>query len=238
MQLPQTSNPLLFWMDPSEKFVYKDSSNKITSILNRVNGERILPPTIGPTWVDNSLNGHPTLSFTGSQSLIYNFNQNGASSGFKKPFIMMSVARTLSPVSPQSVLMQGFDRSVSALSSVQYTIFSSNAVSISKIDDIGNAGFTSGAAIDTKYHLYCNIYDGTLLKQRIDGKEVNSGDANAIVNSNMNQISIGDLSPLAASLAVHFYFTGNIATTLAYTTNYGCSIDYSAEDYLMKYYGL
>lgn len=52
MQLPYTNSNLLLWLDPSERFVYKDSSKKVSSVLNRVNGIPLIQNTFSkqPIW--------------------------------------------------------------------------------------------------------------------------------------------------------------------------------------------
>lgn len=86
MQLPRTTNSLLYWMDPSEKFITKNSSNKVLAVANRTNGELAIPSFgFEPLWVDNAIGGKPVLRFNGAQNLVYNLNVSASSIGTNIP---------------------------------------------------------------------------------------------------------------------------------------------------------
>lgn len=102
MPLPHTTNYPLIWVDAAEKFVNKDASNNVVSIINKINEGLILPETAAsvPQWADNQINGYPALIFSGAQSMYYNLPINAGSVGILKPLMLTVVAKinTFSPV--------------------------------------------------------------------------------------------------------------------------------------------
>lgn len=250
MQLPYTSNDLLFWLDPARKFVSKDSSNRILSILNRVDGNLILPNTAtGPTWVDNSLNGQPTLAFDGTQSLLYNLNPNVTSVGIQKPFMITMVARnTVYGAKNICACMAGSQTSSNPgylllfFNNLGQNIFYSQRI----VDNANSAFNNPGASLfDLNYHVFTIAYDGIYLRLRMDGVEilsslVSTSLTNQTTQITLNQICIGYLAPQKAVPLGAFidYLIGNIASVMVYSANIGMPLDYSHEEYLKAYFNL
>lgn len=235
MTLPYTSNSLLFWMDCAEKFVTRDSSNKIISIVNRVDGNPIVPQTniSQPTWVDNSINGYPALSFTGAQCLSYDLPDFAGCTGAKKPLILMIVAKinTFSPVSTLTMLRNKTNTNpkfyfFAAVSGV-------NRVLVARYDDLGNNDFTPLTfEADTSTHIYTNAYDSTSLKLRIDGIEkANVTATNGTAPLTANRLFIGSNGDTG-------FTNAKIAEVILYSGDYGGALDFSPEQYLKDKYGL
>lgn len=92
---------------------------------------------------------------------------------------------------------------------------------------------------DFKYHVYTVAYDGLSLKLRRDGIELNNTSAASLIDRqcSINQLCIGDFSPLIATSG-HNYFIGNVAMATAHMGKVGGTLDYSIENYLMDYFGI
>lgn len=248
MQLPITSNSLLFWLDPAEKFVMRDSTNKLISVLNRVDGLPILPNSVTPpTWVDNSINGHPSLAFDGTQSLLFNFNLNVTSVGLKKPYIITIVAKNLvfSAAKNACICMAGSQNSANPGHIVlAFNSAGQNIIYMQRTNDTSQFAFNNPAAsVDTNYHVYTLAYDGNFLRIRIDGTEISASTtsaSNMTTASTLDQICVGNLAPkkLIALGAFINPFVGNIAAMVAYSANAGMPLDYSYETYLKEYFNL
>lgn len=249
MQLPYTANSLLFWMDPTEKFVTKDGSNNVSAIVNRAGwtGNNLITTNsvTSPVWTDNSVNGQPTIAFSGAQSMLFNMDDSAAPVGNKKPFMMVLVARCLVFSTPKSNIPFFMGNKYSA-NPAQAFFFSTQSAtptcSHQKVSNTIQAAFSAAIPpVDTGYHVFTSAYDGTSLKLRIDGVEVNNTSAvNLTTACSLNQVALGYVTPpkVATIGAFTEYFTGNIATALAYIAEYGAPLDYSIEDYLMDYYGI
>lgn len=236
MPLPTTTNYPVLWMDAGEKFITKDSNNKVTSVCNRVNENIILPETgtSSPTWIDNQINGYPALSFAGAQSLYYNFPYNAATVGAKKPLILIVVAKieSFSPVSTICALASSTNVNVRQYLSVG--IIGTNKINCIRIDNSSASDFINPLVnADSNYHIYTQSYNGSTLRLRVDGTEVGSVPAtNSVGDFSGNKMYIGSVGNVSGP------FTGKIAEVLLYTGDYGCSLDYNPELYLKDKYGL
>lgn len=241
MQLPITSNSLLFWLDPSEKYVLRNRSNSLISVVERLSGVPLTSDT-APTWADNVVNGLPAFTFAGAQNLRFNFNRNSISVGTKKPIVIMAVAKcttyttNLGLGSP--LFMVGSQTNSNTYLTTYFVSSSGNKIQISRGDDNGGGDTGSFILNDTSFHIYTAIYDGVRLKLRVDGVEKNSLAASSGVGPfDGNQLSIGDFTTSAVSGFGHDYFVGNIATVLMYEGVNG-DVDLTPETWLKQYYNL
>lgn len=241
MQLPYTSNSLLAWIDPSEKYILRDRSNNLISVVERLSGIPLTSDT-APTWADNVVNGLPAFTFAGAQNLRFDFNKNVISVGTKRPIAIMVVAKcttytaNLGLGSP--LFMMGSRTNSNTYLTTYFVSSGGNKIQISRGDD--NAAGDTGSFIlgDTSFHVYTVIYDGTRLKLRVDGVEKDSLAASSGTGPfDGNQLSIGDFTTSAVSGFGHDYFVGNIATVLMYEGING-DIDLTPETWLKQYYGL
>lgn len=235
MDLPYTSNSILFWMDCAEKFVTKDSSNKIISIANRINDGIILPQTNVSqlTWVANEINGYPALTFSGAQSIYYDLPANNGSIGIKKPLILIVVAKitSYSPVFTLTML-----RSSTNTNPTFYLfggVLGTNKMIAARYDDAGANDFTPTTYnADTLPHIYTNAYNGATIKLRVDGVEKASAAAtNGVASLTGNRLYIGTNGDLGFS-------NSKIAEVILYSGESGGSLDFSPEEYLKAKYNL
>lgn len=243
MQLPLTSNSLLFWLDPSEKFVALGPNNRITSIVDRLSGIPLFAdnPVSFPVWSDNNINGRPALIFSGAQNLRFNFNYNAASVSIAKvPITLMMVVKTdtFTGGSGSTVLDLGSKTNANPGLILGTGISSGNKVRAYRFDDIGNSDFGTLIASDTNFHLYTIIYDGANIRLRIDGKQIDSVIASSSTGRfDGNQLSIGDYTQSSATAFGHTYAICKVATILMYVGLVG-DVDLNPEDYLRQYYGI
>jgi hypothetical protein len=239
MQLPYTSNSLLAWIDPSEKYVLRDKSNNLISVVERLS-DIPLTSDVGaaPTWADNVINGRPAFTFAGAQNLRFNFNRSAVSVGTKKPIVMMAVAKTTTfPGAGGTLFDLGSLTNANAVLTTQFLSSGGNKVQNVRLDDASAADSGNVIAADTSFHLYTLIYDGTKLKLRVDGTQVDSITVTATGSFDGDQLSIGDYTVLAAGNYGHAYLTGKVATVLMYEGANG-DVDLSPETWLKQYYGL
>lgn len=240
MNLPITSTSLLFWMDPSERFVARDSSNKITSVVERISGSPILPRSsaTSPTWTVNIRNGQPALSFGGAHALRFNFPPRVISTGTRNPIVVSVAAKANSFAVGDSSLM---DLGSSTLSnpalSLDYT--AASFLQVYRYDDFSvSADFATktNPSTPTAWHIYTGIYDGTNMILRVDGVQLNINPAtNSTGHFSGDQLAIGDYTDGGVSGFGHGYFNGYIGQVIMYG---GSSPDIDVENYLKDYYGI
>lgn len=238
--LPVSSNPLLFWMDPLEKFVDRDSTNKVNSVVERVTGGAILPysGTSRPTWRDNIFNGFPVLNFNTTHSLRFNFMPQSVSSGIRNPIMITVAAQATSfPIGDNCIANLGSRTQSNSDLSLDFT--TGPSMQAYRYDDtsvVADAAFTVAPPTPLKLHIYTAIYNGTVITLRIDG---NLADSRAATNStghfSGDQIAIGNFTDAAIPVFGNGGFTGNIGQLLIY---YGNPTDLGPENYLREYYGI
>jgi hypothetical protein len=246
MQLPLTSNSLIFWLDASEKFVnFSQNTNNFSSIEERVSGISCFSDAGAvPTWNRNMINGRPALSFNGSQNLYFNFDKRVMSSGVNIPIVMMAVAQTTVFSASGPVLFSlGSQTNPNATFTLSDNIAGGKDVFGGiRYDDLGNGdGIAAPIYTDSNWHLYTYIFDGLTLRARVDGVEQTAVKANISLTLNNrlsgDQIGIGDYTQQTATTFGHGYWTGNLASLVVYAGKNG-DVDLNAEDYFLKLYNL
>lgn len=243
MQLPYTSNSLLAWIDTSEKYVLRDSSNNLVSVVERLSGIPLTSDTgAAPTWADNQVNGRPALTFAGAQNLRFNFNKDAASVGTKNPIALMAVAQCTTYTANLGLGSPLFHLGSSTLANTYLLAYflasGGNKIQTARGDDAGNGDAGGFVLSDTSFHVFTVIYDGTRLKLRIDGVEKNNVAAPLTTGHfDGNQLSIGDFTTGGVGGFGHDYFIGKVATALVYEGLNG-DIDLSPETWLKQLYGL
>lgn len=240
MNLPFTSTSLLFWMDPSERFVARDSSNKITSMIERISGSPIRPraSATSPTWQPDIRNGQPALSFGGAHALVFNFAPLVITTGTRNPIVVSVAAKANSfAVGDNSLMALGSATLTNPAMSLTYT--SATFLQVYRFDDVSvstDAAIKTNPSTPTSWHIYTGIYDGTNLILRIDGVQVASSvAANSTGHFTGDQLGIGDYTDGAVGGFGHGYFNGYIGQVVVYG---GTSPDIDTENYLKDYYGI
>lgn len=235
MNLPYTSGSLLFWLDPSEKFVYRDASNKVTSMIDRVNESVALSPTVAsrPTWRDNRINGRPVLSFAGAQRMRLPLNSRNIINGTNVPTVITCLMQDLG-TADGSVVDLGHTTNVNPEQGiivfggiVSYRFDNHSSVS----GDFGNP-----ITINQSPHVITYLFDGAHIIVRIDGVQRDSI-PNTLTTGNFScdQFAIGDVTDAFFAFGGSFPFIGNIGQVIGYQQK---DPDFEPETYLMQYYGL
>lgn len=240
MQLP-IKDSLLFWCDPSERFVFRDSSNKITSVIEKVSDKPLLPASTAaaPTWVANVVNGQPVMRFAGAQSLKLSLDTRSITTGTKNPLVVSAAVRATSfPGGDNAVLELGSATLSNPGISIDFT--TGPVIQAYRYDDtnlVADAALKNPAPTPTAWHIYTAIYDGTNMILRIDGVEINSIAAtNGVGHFTGDQIVIGDFTDGTVSGFAHGFFTGDIGQVIVYGGD--GSPDLDVENYLKAYYGI
>lgn len=240
MSLPMSSNSLLFWMDPLERFVNRDSSNKVNSVVERVSGGAILPysGTSRPIWKDNIINGFPVLNFNTTDNIRFNFMPQTVSSGIKNPIMITVLAQATSfPIADNCIANLGSRTQYNSALSLDVT--AGPTMQAYRYDDtsvVADAAFIVGPPTPTKFHIYTAIYDGTAMTLRIDGNLASSVPAtHSTTHFSGDQIAIGNFTDAAIPVFGNGGWTGNIGQLLVY---YGTPADLGPETYLRQYYSI
>lgn len=178
MRLPYTPSNLALWLDPQEKQVYKDSNNKVYSVLNKVNGKPIVQanPAAQPTWSETSFNGVPGLTFSGSQYL--NCNDIAAiCAGNKTPLTIVQAVLQPAIATAMPFTMSVGNLSAFALYEVAFTnAFTGNDFFITYSDDAHQVGgpqvvYSSPSVTNTPF-VYTATYGNNSISLRINGVDI------------------------------------------------------------------
>ena len=237
MQLP-IKDSLLFWLDPSERFVARDNNNKITSVIEKISDKPLLPASTSaaPTWTVNAINGQPAMTFAGGQSLKFSFGTRTVSTGTKNPLVITAVAKGTSfPTADNAILELGSATLTNP--GISLDITTGPVFQAYRYDDTNlTADAATKTPATTAWHVYTVVYDGTNIILRIDGAQVASTAAtNGVGHFTGDQIVIGDFTDGTISGFTHGYFTGSIAQVISYAST---SSDPDPENYLLAYYGI
>jgi uncharacterized membrane protein YeaQ/YmgE (transglycosylase-associated protein family) len=215
MQLDYNVSGLSLWIDPSEKFVNRDTSNGVISIIERATGQVITQPTASarPTWAPKALNNTPGFVFSGAHYLIADWLApyfNGTRTGFTCVFAC--IANTVGAA-------KGF--SMAHTTSASYRgiaprFDTSGTVKGNNHDHVGNVLDHSGVPTsggDTSPHIYTLLDNGMTSLVKRDGALISAADKSVHGTSLFNQFTIGaDRS----SGSVGSFLTGVIGSMIVY----------------------
>lgn len=238
MNLPLTSTSLLFWCDPSERFVFRDSNNKITSVIEKMSDKPLLPASTStaPTWVANVVNGQPIMRFAGGQSLKFDFDVRNITTGTKNPTIITVVAKATSLIGGDNTIVEIGSPTISN-TGLALVFNSPPTAQTYRYDDtsgLADQAVFTGAV--SAFHVWTAIYDGTNLTIRKDGVQISSNAAtHSTGHFSGNQIVIGDYTDGGVGGFGHAYVTGDIGQVIVYG---GTSADLDTEIYLGQLYGI
>lgn len=260
MQLPINLNNLLIWVDPSEKYIYRNyTTNKVSAVKNRIkNGLPIAQsnPTLQPTWNSTIMNGLPGLVFTSTNELTNGQKLTMALDSAlisNKPLIM-SAAIAIGSTGTGDVVSSGsipIEIGSSTLGNgaggegfgmIFFAQFPPNpntgqiySYIFGDPNGASGNGFTTSTTLDTNIKIYTLIWDNsTQMTLRINGQTIGTSPFSnfAISSYTLNSFALGaDNYPSGAQ----YYFNGNIGQVVVYQ---GSTTDFAVEDYLMKLYGI
>lgn len=233
MNLPYTSNSLLFWLDCSEKYVQRNSHNTVIGVVERQSGELLVPTTFAgdhyPTWVNNVINQHPVFRFDGYSTFKFPLLPGSPATGTNKPIALMVVANCTD---------QGAAVSIgSANTGASFETFFTDETDLTsyRFDDLGDEDTGNNASITVGWHVITTIYDGINLIQRVDGVQKYS-----VAASNTNgQPFTSDWVIVGSDVfdPVDDHYIGDIACVIVYEGKNG-SIDLNPETWLLEKFGL
>lgn len=237
MKLPYTPSSLVLWLDPAEKFVQRDSNNKVLSVLNRVNGNPIIQTTAAaqPTWSATSFNGTPGLTFNGSQGLTAN-DIGLLMSGNKK---QITIVQAIYQPIPALGIGVSFGTSLNATLNYYFTDFSpfgtTSGISFNmgRFDDSHSSVFAriDSTSISNVPFVYTATYTSTSVSLRINGVDIQTTpDTDGQLT--VNNCTIGSV---INSAGISSGLTGVIGPTLIFLGSNGVI---SAEKAVMRAVGL
>lgn len=225
----------MLWADPSEKFVYVNSNNKVTSLLDRVSGNPGRPrkPIEGPIWRDNVINGKPILSFTNGQNLRWDINPLSAIRGVNVPVSITCLVQDLGTADGSVV-----DLGHKALINPEQGFILFGGVTSYRFDDHSNVSgdFGNAVIIDKAPHVVTYLFDGKNIIIRIDGRE-RDAIPNTLTGGNFScdQFAIGDVTDAFFFFGGSFPFIGNLGMVAVYQ---GKTASVEVESFFKDYYGL
>lgn len=231
MQLPITSAPLYFLMDPDRKFVNFNQTTyptiQVASVLNRATELPIIQGTSSaqPVWSVAPLSGTyswqanpsqqvpgtpgiPGMTFAGAQFLP--FNSLGAkASGTEQPFTMVSQANCVTFASGTAQTVWSFGSTSSATPKASL-VYQSGLFKFSVTNSAGT--FTASATADALTRTITCVNSGTTLTMISGGSVVATASITAAAET-YNTFTIGALNSNGTTNA---FFNGAIGKVLMY----------------------
>lgn len=252
LQLPLTSaGSNIFWLDPSERFINRNKSNKIVAVIDRHSGSILTPPTNAPTYhrsllgkYANEGNGRPGLTFDGYQSLRQNYTTKFVLNGVGKQVIYVGACYPTSFTPSGTNTNVVFNLGGATPSTAGYFLFEffntgGNGCDIERGDDASNQDNSGIQAAESKLHIYTVIYDGLNMILRIDGvQKLKTVATNSHAGSlTIDQIAIGDYTDGSFPAFPHANYIGHLGMQAMFYSNPSHTPS-EVEDYMMKYYGM
>lgn len=229
----------MLWLDTAEKFVVKDSSNNVTTILDRISGVPIIQSTkaLQPVWTPNAINSTLAgINFASGQYLSCDSKCN-LFAGLKSftIFVVCSTPNAVSGASVVSFTDNTTDGSVGPFIGLTPRGFQSKATILRDCNPNNDVNQTVSSVVDGYLHLYtCKFDVGVGNTFNLDGVPVvatvnNKGGENTVVNPTCNSMTIG-----ATKLTSVTGWIGTLASVIMYMgTNTG-----DVEHHLLRHFGL
>jgi hypothetical protein len=230
--LPYNTNSVVFWLDPSEKFITRDKNLNVSSVVDRISGEEIGQSVGGnPAWSRAGLAGLPALVFNG-QSIRLSLPNNIVLSGTKVPFSMTFVAKR-NPNFSGTIVSIGSTTN----NNPEMAVLSSDPTSVIflRFDD-AELDEDSITATDTGgIHVYTLTYDQKNFVARIDGVEVARAASTTNGHFTADQIVIGTDPDAVVNEFGPDNYIGSIGQVVMY---YGSSPNQNLENLFLQQYNI
>lgn len=230
MHVPQTSAPMYFYMDPSERFVQFNQFSLPTlqafSVINRATELPIIQTTtaLQPVWAKGQLAG-PFIANSSSGTIASSGTSGGAAGLVFSGAAFLEYDQLASTFSgaetPMTIVCQtacgssgGTIWSLASTSSTTPKLslsYSGGTLSLTEVN--GNGTFTTSATVDTNVHVITAIRANNTLTLRLDSAVIGTPTAITAGTENFNTFVLGALN---SNGSVSSQFNGKMGKVLAY----------------------